>query len=272
MTGEARSTRWGWFRIVIVCGATTVALALLAAGIVTLLTFRGYERALAVREELDRRFGNHENYRVPGDGAIPADRLARFLAVRRSLLPRCPEVTEVTRSFARVDAMAEQDRPDVPELFRRVGEAARRVPTIGLVFGAYVTDRNRALLEAGTGLGEYTWIYVVGYFALLRQEPVRLFREPDRADVLRGRVYPEVARVIARHVADAGLTSGPWVDESARLRAEPTRVPFSDGLPPELATSLAPAHAALETTACPAAAELDLTLTVRRGSFGYDHK
>jgi hypothetical protein len=198
--------------------------------------------------------------------------MARFLAVRRALMPRCGEVTETTGSFRKIEAAAAADAPDLGDIFRRVGDVVSRMPRLGIVFGAYVNDRNLALLDQGMGLGEYTWIYVVSYFGFLGQPPARLLDEPNRQKVFEDRVYPEIARVIDRHIKDAGLTTGPWAEELARLRADRGRVPFAGNLPPELAGSLEASRAALAAAACPAAAELDMTITVRRSAIGYDHR
>lgn len=267
-----RKTEPGWLRIGGIGCALVAGVAVLLLGGITAMTFRGYRQALDVREELDRRWGAFDGYVVPADGTVPPDRMARFLDIRRTLMPRCAEVTAVTRSFARVDEIAGDDDPDVAELFRRVGSVIRLMPSIGFSFGGYVSDRNDALLERGMGLGEYTWLYVVGYLAYLEQTPVRVIDEQKRPRIFEDRVYPAVAAVIARHVAARGLVAGPWVEERARLDDDPARVPFRGTLPPELLVSLEQHRDALSAVACPAAAELDLTITVRRDLIGYDHR
>ena len=272
MTEEPAAVHPSWLKIGGIGCAVALALAALAVGAIVSLTFRGYGRGFEVEGQLDRAYGQYESYRIPPHGTIPPDRLDRFIAVRRALIPRCAEVSDVTGSFARVQAAAREPDPDVPGLFDRAGAAIRRLPRVGLVFGAYVNDRNKALLDNGMGLGEYTWIYVVGYFGLLQQPPSAVLPSSDRPDVFRDRVFPETARLIERHIEQAGITTGPWVDELARLRDDPGHVPFSGTLPPELAASLEPHHQALAGVACPEAAELDVTVTVKRGTIGYDHR
>ena len=74
---------------------------------------------------------------------------------------------------------------------------------------------------------------------------------------------PEVIRRILRHLGHPLEVPAP----------APARVPpFAAGLPPELETSLAPFRDARSASACPAAAELDVTITVRRQWFGFDHR
>jgi len=262
----------GWLKIGGTGCAAVLGFVVVAVAAILTVTFRGYQREAAALGDIDARFGAHDSYRLPSDGAVPADRLARFIAVRRALMPRCAEITEWTGAFRSVGTAAASDAPDVARVFRQAGDAITRVPRLGIIFGAYLNDRNQALLGQGMGIGEYSWCYVVGYLAFLRQPPMRLLAASSQAKVLDDRVYPETANVIARHIEATGLTGGPWVEELARLRANRARVPFADGLPPELVRSLEPSRAALAAAACPAATELDLTITVRRGVIGYDHR
>jgi len=253
------------------CGVVLLVLAVVAVAMVG-LTYQHYGRDIAVQEEVERRHGARTAYQVPADGSLPADRLGCFLAVRRALMPRCEEITGITAAFRNVADEARGEQPAPAALFGRVAGAARHMPTMGLVFGEYVTQRNRELLERGMGLGEYSWIYVTAYFACLGQRPQRVLEGEDRPSLFEDRVFVESAGVIARHVAAAGLTAGPWVDELARMRRDRGRIPFEDGLPPELAASLESFRNELGRSACPAAAELDLTITVPRSTFGYDHR
>jgi hypothetical protein len=262
----------GWLKISGIGCAAVLGFVVSAVAAILAVTFRGYQREAATLGDIDARFGAHDSYRLPSDGAVPADRLARFIAVRRALMPRCAEITEWTGAFRGVEAAAGSDATDVVKLFRQVGGTITRVPRLGIVFGAYLDDRNQALLDQGMGIGEYSWIYVVSYLAFLRQPPMRLLAGSNQAKVLDDRVYPETANVIARYIEATGLSGGPWVEELARLRANRARVPFADGLPPELVRALEPSRAALAAAACPAATELDLTITVRRPVIGYDHR
>ena len=272
MNERLDSAQPSWLKIGGIGCGIIVLLAVVAAVATVSLTYRGYQRALDVRLEVDRRYGAPDTYRLPAGGAMGPDRMRRFVAIRESLLPQCAVVTETTGAFKRVDAAARESRPDVGALFGRVWQAARRMPSLGRTFGSYVTARNQALLQHGMGLGEYTWIYVTGYFGLLGQAPARVLDGENRRKIFEDRVFPEIAKIVQRHIEDAHLTSGPWVEELARLRQDHARIPFTDGLPPDLAASFEPYRQALAAAACPAAAELDVTVTVRRGLIGYDHQ
>lgn len=252
--------------------AGSLAILAISLGIVLTLTSREYGRGFALEEELGRRYEGLDAYRLPADGRTPPDRVARFLAVRRALAPKCPEITGLVGAFVDVRTTAEGHDPDVPDLFGKIGRAVRRIPSLGVAFGEYVTGRNRALAAEGMGLGEYSWLYVASYFALLGQQPIPALDREGQATLFERRIYPDIARLVGRHVEETNLTGGPWVEELARLRADRSRVPFRGALPPEVAAPFEPARTELAATACPAAAELDLTTTVRRGRFWYDHQ
>jgi hypothetical protein len=272
MHDDSASPFRGWVKIGgIACGVLLLLLLLSAATLIT-LTYRGYGRALAAREELDARYGAADAFQIPGEGGIPAQRMTRFLAVRRALHPRCQRVTDMLRPFRSLEAESRSADPAVSTIFRNVLRGMRQVPRMGLVFGEYVEARNGALLDEQMGLGEYSFIFVAGYVGLLAQTPVRLFEEPARGNVFEDRVYRDVAAAIDRFVIARGLAEGPWVAERDRLKQARRLAPFTKGLPPGLEASLAPFRDALSATACPAAAELDVTMTVRREWFGFDHK
>ena len=88
----------------------------------------------------------------------------------------------------------------------------------------------------------------------------------------------ELGALVEQHVVDAGSISAegdrllPWRSEAAKLRGDPRRVPFADGLPPELEAQLGPLRPELQKLACPAAAELDVVRTEPRRVMGYDHR
>ena len=94
----------------------------------------------------------------------------------------------------------------------------------------------------------------------------------DRPGVYEQRVNRQVREMIERHVAD-GMQPDleAWRAEVEALAADPVRVAFRDGVPPGLEASLQPFRADLEELYCPAASELEVTLTVKSGAW-FDHR
>lgn len=252
------------------CGCLTL-LTLAVGGTVVTTAFRGYGRAVDMRAQLERIGPGPTTYTPTPAGSLGVDRIRRFLEVRRELMPLCEVVSEHQQAFARVDRQVREEAGPSPGLFGDIFRAIRRAPRIGRDFGRYVTVRNETLLAQEMGLGEYTWLYVTGYFGLLRQDPASIMKKSEGPRTLEDRVFRDVAGMIRR--LTEGL-DGPELEamraELSALDADPDRVPFVDGLSPELLAALEPFRAELEQHACPAAGELDVVLTEKRG-LGYEH-
>lgn len=260
-----RWIKWG----AIGCGGV-VLLFLATFLITTLLTGVGYRRATQARAVLDQRFGTQDEF-TPA-ATIEADRLERFLEVRRSLQPLCRMVSKHQELFARLAGHGpQQDRTIVDAL--RDGRQALGAPfLIGRDFGDYVTRRNKVLLANEMGLGEYTWIYVSAYQAWLGHAPAKLFATADRPGIYEQRVNRQVREMVARHVAGGEPTDlASWQAEATALAADLSRSVFGDGLPPALEASLEPYRQEMMELYCPAAGELEVVLTVESGSW-YDHR
>jgi len=192
-----RWIKWG----AIGCGGV-VLLVLATFLITTLLTGVGYRGANQTRAVLDQHFDTQDEF-TPA-ATIEADRLERFLEVRRSLQPLCAGVTKHQELFARLAGQGpQQDRTIVDAL--RYGRQILGVPfLIGRDFGDYVTRRNKVLLANEMGLGEYTWIYVSAYQTWLGHFPAKLFATADRPGIYEQRVNRQVQEMVARHVAGRG--------------------------------------------------------------------
>jgi hypothetical protein len=233
----------------------------------------GYRKALVARDRLERAHDSQDDFTPAATGEIPPDRLQRFLAVRGTLFPLCEKVSAHQRLFARLEGHGDSERPPDGAILRDGFRAATSILRVGRDFGDYVTARNEALVAEEMGLGEYTWVYVVAYHAWLGQQPVAAIESESRPSVFYDRVLPQVREMIRRQVSEAGdgSTVADWRSELEALDRDPRRVPFEDGLPPELEGSLSPFRGELERLACPSAGELEVVLTVRSG-IGYDHR
>lgn len=260
-----RWIKWG------AMGCVGVTLAFLATFLVTtLLTGIGYRRATEARAVLDQRFDTQDEF-TPS-ATIEADRLERFLEVRRSLQPLCPMVSKHQQLFARFAGQGPQQDRSIGDNLRDARQTLSVPFLIGRDFGDYVVRRNKALLSNEMGLGEYTWIYVAAYHAWLGHSPAKLLSSSDRPDVYEQRVNDQVREMVARHVAGgASMDLEYWRAEAEALAANPTRIAFEDGLPPALEASLLPFRTGMMDLYCPAAGGLEVVLTVDTGAW-YDHR
>lgn len=112
----------------------------------------------AARDSLVARFGPPESYVPPADGSLAPERVEAFLMARHLMKP----VRERTsRTLAVLDGTSGGSLPE------RVRAGANFVPHML----AFIEDRDRALLQAGLGSGEYQYLYSLAYFALLQKDP-----------------------------------------------------------------------------------------------------
>jgi hypothetical protein len=244
--------------------------------------------AVKTRRSLDAALPSQETYTPPADGSIPPQRLERFLAVRRALMPYCETFSRHRTAFSRMETLEEsEEEPPAGEFLGSLGAVSKSLWQVGRDVGEYAIARNRILLENGMGLGEYTWIYVITYFAWLENTPRDLLVQSDStAKIFHGRVRDEIVGMMQRHVAarDAKLRSREgsasslgkkglalWRAELESLDRDPMRVPFQDGLPPEIEASLEPFRRDLERLFCPATGELEIMRRERVGIW-YDHR
>lgn len=112
----------------------------------------------AARDSLVARFGPPGAYVPPADGSLPPERVEAFLMARHLMAP----VRERTsRTLAVLDGSSGSSLPE------RLRVGVNFVPHML----AFIEDRDRALLKAGLGNGEYQYIYSLAYFDLLGKDP-----------------------------------------------------------------------------------------------------
>jgi len=274
------ATSGQWFRgCALGCGGVVV-LVIVALVVAGLVVNAGGSRTIKARERLEARVGTVGDFTPWADGAVPADRLERYLSVRRALAAYCDEFTRAAAEFhgmQELDALPDDQRPRGREMAGRVGRALRGMGRVVGNLHAYLLRRNELLLEQEMSLGEWTFLHAMVYYSLLGHSPQSFALEdaPEVPRIYTTRVAGEVRAMIARHAEDPRAVAedpdhAAWAGELERLRDDPARIPFADGLPPRLAASLAPYRAALEALWCPATDELDLSITKREG-IGFEH-
>jgi hypothetical protein len=271
-----------WPKVVGGCaiGCALVVFVIVAAGIGGWRLVKGtvdsMQAAVETQQRLDERFGDPRDWVPPLDGAVAPDRMEAFLQVRERL-------TEPRRELAAL--LAALDAPEGDQTLPGAIRALEAGASIGPTVGEYLAARDRALLEVGMGLGEWTWIDVLAYHAWLG-EPLTPPTAPRSGD---GRVQVHVggdlsaegsvrqARgdlyMMMRNLRDAletgGVVDPEWRDaieeEMAKLRDDPSRLPWQDGLPERIAASFEPYRERLQTSWAPRTAVFDL---VRVGPHG----
>jgi hypothetical protein len=227
-----------------------------------------FDTAASKGTELATRFGEPEDWTPPADGAEPAARVEAFLAVRDSLRETQARFAETFDAFRRVSDKQQ------PRRFGDVLRAARGGMSIAPLLGEFYSRRNSALNSVGMGMGEYTYIYALGYYGCLGKSPdagPKNFHY-DNDDRDRGRdIRPRLHRQLLAHLrnqlvaveAMPAAVVAAWRDtlaaEIARLERDDRRLPWEEGLPPAIAAAFAPYRERLEMTWSDASNVLELT-------------
>ena len=246
--------------------AAVAAVLAIAAVVITHLVRDVHD----VSEGVDRlvaELGPVSAYTPPADGAIPADRMEAFLAVRDALVPLLDELERDLGLLA--------DRPDDEGAWTWVVPGKVQAG-FGLLpkLAELARARADAQLAHGIGSGEYLFLYTTTSYAFLGRSPAdgppyplfgeeagRDDHEYDEFEVREARagqiitttrswIVPMIDRQTAA-VRAAGLApDDPWRSaletELAALRSDPWRVPWEDGVPAPMASSFEPYLARLE--------------------------
>ncbi len=231
-------------------------------------TFRGFDHAVDARRDLTEQFGPEADFVPPLDGAIPADRMEAFLAVRDSLALFRERIDASFDAFSRVEEEIEEEESVVRKILKGLAVGKRGVGFGGDI-GRFFAARNQALLEVGMGLGEYTYIFVLAYYSYLGHTPSDGPEDSDLKVEFEGDLYTRdrqeqewsgrdgTSRRVRRdflammyNLLDSlppeggSAAADTWratvAEEISALEADRRRMVWQDGLPPALEASLRP--------------------------------
>lgn len=253
--------RRGWLKgCALGCGTLSL-IAVLGLLAVTLRTCVPLGSASRARSTLDDRFGPPEAYRPAPDGSIPAERIEVFLDVRADLRASCAEFEALRAKMERVENLDEH-----PASGREVAGITRGFASVAVgiapLIGEFFDQRNSALLDAGMGLGEYTYIFAAAYRDQLHDEATR------RELFFEGGISPEVTAalraVLSNQLAESAEPSAKLERDIRLMTHDPQLLPWADGLPEPLERSLAPYRERLDAAYCNATAGMALDQGSRR--------
>lgn len=231
---------------------------------------RPFNKAIDAQKELEAEFGARDTF-IPGPQGVTADRMEKFLAVRRELQPMCEEFRKIGDSIAAMDELDQgAEEPSKGEVFRAVGSLTGEI--FGMVgnLGEFTRQRNEALVANRMSLGEYAWIYVLVYNSWMQHQPNQDFDESE------GRGYSASERTLIRTLmlnhAEALEAAGNqemadlWKSEIQRMERDESGVPFQDGgLPGELIRQFLPFETELARFYCEATSSFELNRVVKKG-------
>lgn len=257
-------------RVAIGCGL------ILALGVVLIVVGTYWFGGLYVRagkaedaaKALVERFGEADAFTPSPDGAVAPDRLDAFLAVRRKLQEQCPRLEEVVGRFDAIRRADETDqKPSVGEVFGML----RGGISLGPALSDYLQARNEGLLEAGMGVGEYSYIYVLAYLSGPRRSLGRATAFDEKGEMggskrgtFVGMLRRRAAALRAAPAGDAAMLAA-LEAEIAALDRDEARRPWPDGLPEPARGTIEARRAELDAAFCGAGMSFDLATIERRG-------
>jgi hypothetical protein len=295
MKKTTRDWLWG-------CGIGCGAVVVVVIGLIVAFTLyvgrsvKGFDDAADSRQVLEERFGPDEDFVPWADGSIPQERVAAFLKVREATAPSRKGIEEFFASLPMTEEQVEDlESKGVLEV---LGFAARITgDSFGLVgdMKDLLKDRNQAMLDVEMGLGEYTFIYVMAYYAFLGHSQadgpvgmdhghsmtINIPATPpedvsDKAGPGYGR-WPErrirktVLETMRNQLESASAVDpdGEWphalAAEIEAMEEDRRRPPWPEGPPAALSASLEPYRGQLEASYNPTANPFELLRVVRRG-------
>jgi len=247
---------------------------------------KGLDDSIAAAQEQDERFGPPASFVPRPDGAIPGERMEAFLEVRDALAaPRAALVETFERMPPKrdeeIEAMAFSEKV---AFILGFGRAAMG---LGPEVGRFFSDRDRAMLDAGIGRGEYAYIYTVACYSWLGHDPTDAPRTDPRHEsegrsdefgVQARRVMSRVRLDLIQNLRNqlASLPESSPATWRATLEAEidamerdETRSPWQGAIPEAIAESLAPYRERLEASYHPAANPFELSRTMKTRRWSY---
>jgi hypothetical protein len=269
------------------CGALLllVVAVILGGALFVRDTVKGFESAVDVRTQIEERFGETGAFTPWPDGVIPAERIETFLGVRDAT---SAARAEITRSFSALplsesEARELDEKPVGKKVFSMFG-IMRSALGLGAELGLFFESRNDALLQNEMGLGEYTYLYSLVYYAWIGHSPddgpqsLHAGQDEGAASVdfagagVRRRIHDELLSMLRNQLASLGPDAPEkWRDaldeEIAALENDRNRYPWQDGLPEATSASLEPFRSRLEAAYDPVANEFELTINKKQGRF-----
>jgi len=260
---------WGCLKqTAIGCGVLMV-IAIALPFVLGVMMMGPFQRAVDDRHVIEEQFGPQEAYVPPASGVPSADRIEVFLGIRRAFAEPCADLTHAEEQMQKMETFDDQDEIDRTEAMKAVFSLTKSMMGVGPVLGHYYELRNQSLLEAGMGLGEFTYIFAIAYNDRLLDEP-----EGDQLfgpTATNRRVRKALLSMLESQLEVLQSKGGEEADikaleaEVAAMQEDDRRIPWQDGIPPAMTDALAPYRAELDELYCPAMAPLELMINERHG-------
>ncbi len=269
------------------CGIGCAVLVILSIGLGLLgarfvrRTTAGFEAAIETRQDLEQRFGEARSFVPAPDGSVAPERMTAFLAVREASAPAREQLAAAWANIPLSPSAArELESQGFVEKMKSVVEITRSGIGLGAEMGKLYEARNRAMADAGIGLGEYTYVYALAYYAWLGHSPAEGPESAGGEDEAEfgprmgnssiGRIRGDLLQMLRNQLES--LPEGEdetWREtlaaEIQAVEGDSRRLPWQDGLPPQIAASFEPYREALEASYSPVTNAFELGRNRKRG-------
>jgi len=255
------------------CGVIIVIAALLVTlGVLYVRNLvEGFKDSEVMLEALTERFGEISDYTPEPTGRIAPERVEAFLTAREATAAERDKIAKSIQLLSDEED-AQIDVESAGGVLQKIKMGFGLIPQLADFFKA----RNQALLDVGMGLGEYTYLYTIVYFAWLEKpvsdgpsvritgenQEIRTRRWENEQEArelseditlrrLHRMLLPILRNQLDRLMQDMPPAAGQdWKDalsaEVAAMEADRYRLAWQDGLPDIIASSLEPYRARLE--------------------------
>ena len=235
---------------------------------------KDFKESETLMDTLTERYGTTREFSPDPDGAIRPARIEIFLAVRSSMAPAMEEMERTINILSEMEQTDRDKEESSANIFTKI--------KTGLGFATQIAEffrsRNQALLDNDMGMGEYYYIYVMSFYSLLGKSPTdgppfrvedqaargrimfterRRETQEDRMDMMLRRVHRQIFPILQNQykrltVGDFSRAKEKWrtalAAEIEAMESDRYRLPWGNGLPDILKTSLEPYRSRLESS------------------------
>lgn len=271
-------------------GCGVIILILIALGITGYMFFKNiadeFKDYDALMTTLTERHGSIKEFTPHPDGTISPERLEAFLAVREAFGPVREKLETSFKTLQDRVGQSEIEVKKPKNIFQMIKTGVGLIPQVA----EFMKSRNQALLDAGMGMGEYYYIYSISYYSWLRylpedgpdfeivgpddersswdQEEVLEERRDTTLRRLHRMLLPMLYNQLEKlSTSDSIDIPDEWAEslkaEIEDMEADRFRLPWQDGLPSVIESSLKPFQYQLEQSYNKMTNPLELTFEQR---------
>jgi hypothetical protein len=203
-------------------GCLLMALALvfiIASGVY--FSTAGIRDAKRLEQTLIDRYDWANNYTPLLDGAIPRQRVEKFIRVRQAVQTQCLDYQAVLKSIANLDKVESNQDTTASEAASTGMEGFKSAFSAGPKMIKFSNTRNQALVDEKMGIGEYIYIYLTVYGQQLASESASPYSGMEEA-YLSPRARKEFIQILNNQLAalEASGQQASHTDLADRLRQE----------------------------------------------------